>query len=301
MSFDVHVVVLTRNHASHIRGCIESILAQQTTYSYRILVFDDGSEDGTDLIVRSLQSASPDKIEFYRSDSNRGIEHTVKSAVDAVNARYIALLDGDDVWTYNGKLQAQVSYLDANTEYNGCFHDADIVHLDDADRILFQESSKYSHNYLYKLEIGPADLIKRLIIPSGALVIRASAMAGLPEQNVLSDRYSVLWKITCHVIRNSKFRFFRETWSEYRNHRQGISKSNNLAFHISHITYLRSLLEDEYYRGYRLDIYESLSDQYKSLLYKIRESHARGLTIHYARFLGVEIKRLWFLYVNLRG
>lgn len=299
MPTDVNVVVLTRNHAAHIRGCIESILTQNTTYSFNILVFDDGSSDGTDRIVAELRSSNPEKIFLHRSETNLGVARNVKRAIDAVDGRYIALLDGDDKWTFSGKLQEQITLLESEPQYNGSFHDAVIVHLDDADSVLFQNAEKYSHNYIYTQEAKPSDLVKRLIIPSGALVIRTAALKGLPEETVLADRYSVLWKITCHVIRNSKFYYFREVWSEYRNHRQGISKSSNVEFHLSHIAYLRSLLNDEFYSGYSLDIYESLSEQYKSLLYKMHDARANGLSSMFMQYLGVEMKRLWLLYRNL--
>ena len=45
----------------------------------------------------------------------------------AARGRYVALLDGDDYWTSDDKLQAQVAFLDARPDLTICFHNAQVV------------------------------------------------------------------------------------------------------------------------------------------------------------------------------
>ncbi len=48
----VSVCCMTYNHKDYIRQCLEGFVMQQTNFAFEILVHDDASTDGTDLIVK---------------------------------------------------------------------------------------------------------------------------------------------------------------------------------------------------------------------------------------------------------
>ncbi len=54
--------------------------------------------------------------------------------------------------------------------------------------------------------------------------------------------------------------------SVYHNHSKGISKSDNDKFHLSHILFYEKLLQDDYYKYTRYDVYRALVNEYKILL-----------------------------------
>lgn len=262
----VSVVVVTYNHEKYIADALNSILAQKIDFRIEVIVADDGSTDNTPKIVDEFAEKHPGVIIPYRSAQNKGVYQNSFTARFKMRGQYGAILDGDDYWDYNLKLQKQVEFLDANPDYNGVFHDAKIIHVDDSQDVLFSRKRLYSQNYTYKEVIYPSDFIKReMILPSSSTLLRMSGLDG-EDISLINDNYSFLWKLCCFAIKRAKFYFINEPWSVYRNHQEGVSKRDNYEFHSSHIRFLEGLLKEEFYIDYPYDIYQAIVNEYTVLL-----------------------------------
>lgn len=55
----VNIVMPTYNHEKFIVQAIESVLAQQTDFGYRLMIGDDCSTDNTQTIIRSYAEKKP--------------------------------------------------------------------------------------------------------------------------------------------------------------------------------------------------------------------------------------------------
>jgi glycosyltransferase involved in cell wall biosynthesis len=55
-----------------------------------------------------------------RHDVNQGISRNYNSALRLARGEYVAMLDDDDVWCVEDKLERQVAFLDARRDYVGC-------------------------------------------------------------------------------------------------------------------------------------------------------------------------------------
>ena len=114
----IAVCIATYNHEAFIAEAIESVLSQQCDEAMCIYIGDDASTDGTSSVCRRY--AGQDKrIVYIRRETNMGL---VRNTIDlyrrimADGADYIAMLDGDDFWCHEDKLQMQVDYLRAHPE-----------------------------------------------------------------------------------------------------------------------------------------------------------------------------------------
>lgn len=120
----VAVWMVTYNHGEFIEKAIESVMMQKTTFQYKLFIGEDFSTDNTREICKKLKEEHPDKIELFLHDKNIGsnangifmYEQCFKS-----EAKYIALLEGDDYWTDPYKLQKQVDFLNVNPEFTICW------------------------------------------------------------------------------------------------------------------------------------------------------------------------------------
>lgn len=119
----VSVKTITYNHEPYIRQCLEGILNQITNFKFELILGDDCSTDGTREICQEYADKYPDIINFITSDSNVGAIINSKRTLDACRGKYIAFCEGDDYWTDPYKLQKQVDYLEANSDY-GLVHSA---------------------------------------------------------------------------------------------------------------------------------------------------------------------------------
>jgi glycosyltransferase involved in cell wall biosynthesis len=110
-------------------------LAQQTSFPIEVLVGEDDSSDGTRAICESYAKKHPDRIRLYlrsRKDVLRirgqatGRNNLI-ALLAAASGKYVALCEGDDLWTDTGKLQKQVEALEADPTCAGSFHNSSVV------------------------------------------------------------------------------------------------------------------------------------------------------------------------------
>lgn len=117
---DVSVVVMTYFHEAYIAQALESILSQETTLRYEILVGDDASEDRTPEIIREYAARYPDVIRPVLRTRNLGANGNALDLTRRCRGRYIATLEGDDYWLDPRKLQKQWEFLESHPEYSAC-------------------------------------------------------------------------------------------------------------------------------------------------------------------------------------
>ena len=71
-SIDVSVVMLTYFHEDYIAQALDSVLSQETTVRYEILIGDDASQDRTPDIIREYAQRYPDIIRAVLRTENVG-------------------------------------------------------------------------------------------------------------------------------------------------------------------------------------------------------------------------------------
>ena len=125
----VSICCITYNHAPYIRQCLDGFIMQKTNFKYEILIHDDASTDGTADIIREYEAKYPDIFKpIYQTENQYSKGKNISATYNWPRAvgKYIAQCEGDDYWIDPLKLQKQVDFLEANSEYSMCFHSADI-------------------------------------------------------------------------------------------------------------------------------------------------------------------------------
>lgn len=128
----VSIVVPCFNAKRTVKETLDSIKAQKTDFEVQVLLGDDCSTDGTQDYLRSIQDEYPEGFEFLLRPKNMG-EYGNKNCQDLLHrcrGKYMAILEADDFWTYEGKLQAQVDFLEEYPEYIACYHRVTVVGAD---------------------------------------------------------------------------------------------------------------------------------------------------------------------------
>lgn len=126
----VSVSIITYNHVNYIAQAIESVLKQQVDFTYEIIIGDDYSTDGTQKILQHYQKKYPDIIQLVLHPKRyEGVPGRLNNITNLYSCRgqYVALLDGDDYWISENKLQTQVDFLDQNPDYTLAFHEIKVV------------------------------------------------------------------------------------------------------------------------------------------------------------------------------
>jgi glycosyltransferase involved in cell wall biosynthesis len=114
----VSVVLPTFNRKTLLERALRSVLAQ-TALPREIIVVDDGSTDGTAVLLQSLQEQSLKQSQKqrpqirYHYQTNQGVSKARNIGISMAQAPWIAFLDSDDQWLEN-KLALQMEQLNAN-------------------------------------------------------------------------------------------------------------------------------------------------------------------------------------------
>ncbi len=121
----VSVLMVTYNHQDYVQKAIQSVLNQETEFSFELLVGDDGSHDKTPGRILEA-SKDPRVIPFIRKE-NIGATNNLLDLQKHARGEYIAYLDGDDYWCDFQKLQTQINFLQSHPEYVACTHSCMLV------------------------------------------------------------------------------------------------------------------------------------------------------------------------------
>lgn len=93
----VSVCIATYNGEKYIKSQLESILSQLSVVD-EVIISDDGSEDNTITIIKSLED---DRIQVYVNSKVKGVVGNFENALLHAKGDYIFLSDQDDIWEPN--------------------------------------------------------------------------------------------------------------------------------------------------------------------------------------------------------
>jgi glycosyltransferase involved in cell wall biosynthesis len=105
------VAIVTYNQETCIAQAIDSVLMQKTNFPFRIIIGEDCSTDNTLQICQAYAKKYPNKVVLIQNEQNIGLVKNYKSVFEACTAKYLAILEGDDFWMDEYKLQKQVDIL----------------------------------------------------------------------------------------------------------------------------------------------------------------------------------------------
>ena len=104
----VSVITPIYNGEDTIAKTIESVL-NQTLGDLEMIIVDDLSQDNTEQIVRDYQKKDK-RIKYFKLKEKGGAAAARNYALRKAVGRYIAFLDGDDLW-YEEKLEKQINFM----------------------------------------------------------------------------------------------------------------------------------------------------------------------------------------------
>lgn len=214
----VSVQVLAYNQERFIGQCLEGIVTQKTNFPFEAIVHDDASTDNTAGIIREYAERYPHIIKPIYETQN--IYQKDPGEIDLIMQRnckgeYIGFCEGDDYWSDPKKLQLQVDFMDAHSDYSMCFHRASTIY-DDANLITSfdgttVENRDYDINEIYrKWNVSLASVIYRKSM--------LERFAPIDKRIIYSDKILLL---RCASV--GKARGFAREMSVYRVHGGGVT------------------------------------------------------------------------------
>ena len=120
-NIEVSVAVITYNMEGYLRQLLDSILMQKTAFKYEVVVDDDCSPDNSRQILLEYSNRYPDIFTLSLRDENVGGSKNMYGVLKQCRGKYIAILEGDDWWEADDKLQYQYDFMEKHPEYIGMY------------------------------------------------------------------------------------------------------------------------------------------------------------------------------------
>lgn len=111
------IIIPVYNKEKYIAEALQSIFMQKTQFSYKILIADDCSTDNSLKIVHEFQQKYPGIIEILPSQENQKLYKNVLKAYAVTKSDYFCVLDPDDYWIDEYKIEKALTFLEANKDY----------------------------------------------------------------------------------------------------------------------------------------------------------------------------------------
>ena len=257
----VAIKCLVFNHEPYLRECLDGFVMQQTDFPFVAIVHDDASTDHSADIIREYAERYPDIIRpIYETEnqySKGTLGRVMDAAMDATDAKYIAMCEGDDYWTDPHKLQKQVDFLESHPDYSMCAN---------ATQWLLSDGALVS-SPLCSLETD-CDIPTNAIVRRGGLYINLTSMV---YRRKLIHKEDFSWWCIADVgdyplciaaSLRGKVRFLADKMSIYRYECQGswtsrAKQTDQTRHFLNEYKWLR-LFDKETNHQYRQAVYEHL-------------------------------------------
>ena len=237
----VSAIIIFHNAGAFLREAIDSVFAQ-TRGSWELLLVDDGSDDGSEMMAREVAGAYPDRVRYisHQDRENRGVGAARNLGIAHASGEFIAFLDADDIWLPE-KLDEQITLFALHPQVGMVYGRTLIWHswtgrLEDRDR-----------DHFYDLGVPPESVVQppRLFLQlvenraqtptTCSAMVRADlarAVGGFDEsfRSMYEDQ-----EFFARIALQSSVYVSGACWAKYRQHPASVTAAPE-----SRITYLRN-------------------------------------------------------------
>lgn len=155
------VIVPVYNTGKYLRQCLDSILFKQNVDSLELILVDDGSTDGSGMIIDEYKKADNRIRSVYQT--NRGVSEARNQGLNAATGRYIAFVDSDD-WLEENVLGTLCSKADSY----------------ECDMVMGNTFRYFSENEIERYRDIPEDIINRKFSGENAFIYLMRSVSFIP-------------------------------------------------------------------------------------------------------------------------
>jgi glycosyltransferase involved in cell wall biosynthesis len=237
----VSACIISYNQEHYIAQAIEGALMQELDVPYEIVISDDCSTDKTPEIIREYAKKDA-RIRIVSPASNLGMHGNWRNAIIACNGTWVALCEGDDLWTDPLKLQKQLNVVSNSASTVGCFSNASVLKPDGAISEYDYVSGKggITANAFFAMNSNP--------IPTCTLLFNREAFIEFPDAYYASPFAD--WILHSLLLQEGNYAYLNEKTSTYRQHGSGlwtgVSEEKQLINKLKVLKIIRSIMDSEY-------------------------------------------------------
>ncbi|AXV15129.1 hypothetical protein CYG48_05090 [Neorhizobium sp. SOG26] len=263
MQFTVTTIIPAYNHQDFIEAAVQSALDQRGDFKHEIIVCSDGSTDATPTLVAKLRKEHGSIIRNLSTSKNEGISETFRRCISAATGDFIAVLEGDDVWTDELKLQKQLTFLRENDDCSMVFSKILVKRLPGGEQSFLDRQTKLNKNKLTGDDFL-ADPSMNLIANFSSCMFRANGLKKAPKR-LFENRFNEI-ALAFYLETLGKIGFINEPMSVYHQHEKGVWTGSTREQQLRSGIETREMVLDVAHPRYRARILDIIEERYKKPL-----------------------------------
>ena len=233
------VIIPTYNSANLICRAIESVFNQSFT-DFELLIMDDGSNDGTEDLIKSYRD---ERIGYDWASNSGGPASPRNRGLRLAKGRWIAFLDADDLW-YPNKLEIVYATIEKNP------YVAAVCHNEYTRRECEQKKRLICHGP-YEEDFYKLMLLQGNRVSTSAVILRHQFLKkynlsfNTKKEFAIVEDYDLWLRISYY---GGVFKFIKEPLGEYI-----LQKNNLTSDRIRHNTNRLKLLKEHVFEFQTFD------------------------------------------------
>jgi glycosyltransferase involved in cell wall biosynthesis len=212
----ISVCIPTYNQARYLGEAIRSAL-DQSERDLEVIVFDDFSTDDTPAVVASFGDP---RIRSFRQARNVGIARNRNSCLAVARGRYLAWLDGDDLYRPN-MLALQAGVLDRNPGV-GLVHGNHHVVGEDG-RSLPGWAQPFTHDVVENGHAAFRELVLSNYVTAPTVLVRRECYERVGNYASELSRSGEDWELWLRIALHFDIAYTSERVASYRQHAESSS------------------------------------------------------------------------------
>ncbi len=211
---DISVIIPAYNSEKFISKTIESVLYQKFEGTFEVLVANDASTDSTPVIISDYQSKYPNIIKATVRENNIGYSANYYDLINKASGKYLAVLDHDDVWLSDVKLQKQFNFLESHPEIGMLCGDVKLIDEEGNEEKVVERETE---GVLSLTEL----MMEKTYLYSPTLMMRTSVLKRMVDEEDCSwyienkSFYDDMWAF--YFAYKSKIYWMKDCLAAYRN------------------------------------------------------------------------------------
>ncbi len=249
---EVSVVCTAYNHGKYIAQALDSVLSQKINFEIEILIADDCSTDETSAIIQEYASKDQ-RITILHREKNLRMLANMKDAFAHCKGDKIAILECDDFWIDEYKLQKQYDALNSDTNALLCFTNIKLYNQN-SEKI---ETTEKEYRDQLSDKVTIQDILQRNNIGNFSCCMYKREALDLIPESYYTYKHNADWLFHLHILDKTPYCIFiKDICSLYRIHNtssfSSLDDEKKAVLLINICIYYNAIFNDKY-RNFFID------------------------------------------------
>jgi glycosyltransferase involved in cell wall biosynthesis len=236
----VSVIMPVYNAEKYVRKSIDSVLSQ-TLEDLELIVVNDGSTDGSEAVVRSVQDPRVKVL----SQSNKGVKRlaeTINAGLALATGTYVTMMPSDDLWP-DYRLKEQVEMMDNQPNVVLCFGKQKLINT--KDEVIGETNPPKQIELIANKKRGSAlrEMFVWNYIPQPTVLIRKSALDSIGGYLQPEGLYAEDYPTQMELAKLGEFLYVPRIYAFYRLHPNQMTRTHYFVMVQTDVEFVRAFYQ----------------------------------------------------------